>query len=118
MFRGFPPQQCGMLGFCSPQYVVEADGNVYPCDFYVLDQYISGNVRSHSFDQIKNSQIMNDFLKEDKRISVLCKDCKFKNLCHGNCKRLNITYFDDDRCGYKEFLEFAHVSMMEIAKDI
>lgn len=118
MFRGFPPQQCGMLGFCSPQYVVEADGNVYPCDFYVLDKYLCGNVRSHSFDQIRNSQIMNDFLKEDKRISVHCSSCKFKNLCHGNCKRLNIAYFDDERCGYKEFLEFAHVSMIEIAKDI
>lgn len=118
MFRGFPPQQCGMLGFCSPQYVVEADGNVYPCDFYVLDKYVCGNVCSHSFDQIRNSRIMNDFLKEEKRISVLCRDCNFKKLCHGNCKRLNITYFDDERCGYQEFLEFAHVSMMEIAKDI
>jgi uncharacterized protein len=118
MFRGFPPQQCGMLGFCSPQFVVEADGNVYPCDFYVLDDYACGNVLTHSFDQIRNCRIMNDFLKEDKRRSVLCKDCKFKKLCHGNCKRLNITYFDDVMCGYQQFLEFAHVSMMEVARKI
>jgi uncharacterized protein len=118
MFRGFPPQQCGMLGFCSPQYVVEADGNVYPCDFYVLDQYVSGNVCTHSFEQIRNSLITTNFLREDKRMSTLCTTCKFKKMCHGNCKRLNITYFDDKRCGYKEFLEFVHVSMMEIAKNI
>ena len=33
MLSDRPPQQCGMLGFCTAQLVVEADGSVYPCDF-------------------------------------------------------------------------------------
>lgn len=118
MFRGFPPQQCGMLGFCSPQYVVEANGNVYPCDFYVLDKYVCGNVLTHSFEQIRDSQVMSDFLREDKRVSALCRDCTFRRMCYGNCKRMNVTMFDDEGCGYKEFLEFAQSSMSDIARNI
>ena len=44
MLNGQPPEACGMLGTCGMQYVVEADGSVYPCDFYMLDQYKLGNL--------------------------------------------------------------------------
>ena len=42
MFKGIRPQQCGMLGYCTPQFVIESNGDVYPCDFYVLDAYRCG----------------------------------------------------------------------------
>ena len=44
MLNGQPPEACGMLGICGMQYIVEADGSVYPCDFYMLDQYKLGNL--------------------------------------------------------------------------
>ena len=28
-----------MLGFCPKQYVVEADGSVYPCDIFMCWMY-------------------------------------------------------------------------------
>ena len=115
MFAGIPPLQCGMLGFCSPQYVIEADGSVYPCDFYVLDHYSCGNIRDLSVEDILRSEPMQRFLKEPKRMSPLCADCPFKAMCNGNCKRLNITYFDDQRCGYREFLTVASPTMRLIA---
>lgn len=30
---------CGLTGHCQAQFVIEADGSVYPCDFYAMDQY-------------------------------------------------------------------------------
>lgn len=36
MLLGHMPESCDMRGFCGMQYVVEADGSVYPCDFYVF----------------------------------------------------------------------------------
>lgn len=118
MFAGIPPMMCGMLGHCSPQVVVEADGSVYPCDFYVLDDYRCGNVKDNRFDEILRSEPMQRFLKEPKRMSPLCADCPFKSMCHGNCKRLNITYFDDHRCGYREFLTEAAPTMRQIANQL
>lgn len=37
MLLGRPPESCGMSGQCACGFTVEADGSVYPCDFYVLD---------------------------------------------------------------------------------
>ena len=48
MLLGYPPEACGMAGVCGMQHVVEADGSVYPCDFYVLDGYRLGNLRENS----------------------------------------------------------------------
>jgi uncharacterized protein len=118
MFAGVPPMMCGMLGHCAPQYVIEADGSVYPCDFYVLDTYRCGNVHTHTFNDILRSEPMQRFLKEPKRMSPLCSDCPFSAMCHGNCKRLNITYFDEQRCGYREFLTQAAPTMRQIAAQL
>lgn len=51
MLNGQPPEACGMLGTCGMQYVVEADGSVYPCDFYMLDQYKLGNLNTDTLAQ-------------------------------------------------------------------
>ena len=32
------PGHCGARGFCTPQLIVESDGSLYPCDFYVLPE--------------------------------------------------------------------------------
>lgn len=115
MFADIPPQQCGLLGFCSLQFVVEGDGSIYPCDFYVLDEYKGGNIKENSLLEIAQSTPMQDFLHEQKNMSPLCATCPFANICHGNCKRMNSLYFTDSYCGYQDFLTFAHASMKQIA---
>lgn len=40
---GCLPEACDQRGICGIQYVVEADGGAYPCDFYMLDKYRLGN---------------------------------------------------------------------------
>ena len=56
MLYGQMPKVCGMLGVCSCQNVVEADGEVYPCDFYVLDQYKLGKLTEKSMEDIQNKR--------------------------------------------------------------
>ena len=118
MFADIPPQQCGLLGFCSIQFVVEGDGGIYPCDFYVLDEYRGGNINETPLLEIAQSAPMQAFLHEQKNMSPLCSTCPFANICHGNCKRMNSLYFTDSYCGYQDFLKFAHMSMKQIAFQI
>ena len=35
-----PPMTCGFIGQCQPNFIIEANGSVYPCDFYALDDYV------------------------------------------------------------------------------
>lgn len=115
MFLDIPPTQCGYLGFCSPQCVVESDGSVYPCDFYVLDRYYSGNVIDTPFETIRTCETTKTFLSEQKPRCNLCTSCPFLRFCHGNCKRMACVYYEENYCGYREFLEFAAPSMQQIA---
>ena len=55
MLLGYPPEACGMAGVCGMQHVVEADGSVYPCDFYVLDGYRLGNLREDSLEEVNQA---------------------------------------------------------------
>ena len=118
MYRGIAPSLCGMLGKCHMQLVVEGDGGVYPCDFFVLDEYKCGNINENSINEIVNAENMYRFLSEDRNFSNDCLDCPFMTMCHGNCKRLAVCYYNDKYCGYRDFLAYSKDRMIQIARTI
>ena len=111
-----PPQQCGMLGFCSPQMVIESDGGVYPCDFYVIDKYFCGNIKEMSIEKLIQSPQMQNFLNEKKFLPDLCKTCPFWNICRGGCKRQNIVYLKENYCGHRELLSVIYPTLARVAE--
>lgn len=118
MYCGKPPQQCGMMGRCSMQMVLEANGDAYPCDFFVLDEYRCGNICTDAIEDMIQGKAAKKFLHEERKMCSLCKTCRFVHMCHGNCKRMNVCYFNDTYCGYKAFLEYIEERMFVIAKRI
>ncbi len=118
MLNDMPPITCGMLGFCSLQLVVESDGSIYPCDFYVLDEYKGGNIMDEDLLTIMKSSKMQSFLQEPRKNIELCHECPFVRICHGNCKRMNDLYIQDNYCGYQDFLKFALPKLQIIARSI
>mgnify|MGYP000299644696 FL=1 len=118
MLSDRPPQQCGMLGFCTAQLVVEADGSVYPCDFYVLDQYCCGNLQDQTLQELLYSEAMKNFIQEERQIRKICETCPFWKICHGGCKRQNGTYLTEEWCGHREFLMEAYPTLFRIAQTL
>lgn len=84
---GQPSEQCGMLGFCSGQFVIEGDGTVFPCDFYCVDNWRTGNINDMGFDEIYKSDKMQEFIKTSIYDSTKCKACDMYNICRGGCRR-------------------------------
>lgn len=84
---GQPSEQCGMLGFCSGQFVIEGDGTVFPCDFYCVDNWQTGNINEMGFDEIYKSDKMQEFIRTSIYDSTKCKACDVYNLCRGGCRR-------------------------------
>lgn len=111
LFQGKAPSLCGMLGKCQVQYVIESNGNVYPCDFYCLDDYLMGNIN----DLLLKTMVCPQFLNEEKQLSKHCGTCKFRKLCHGNCNRMNVTLFDEEACYYAKFLEDTYQTFYQLA---
>lgn len=115
---GQPPTQCGALGHCAVQFVIESNGDVFPCDFYALDEWCCGNVRRDSFEDIARCETMRQFLIEDRRPCSMCSSCSFEMICNRNCKRLNVAYYDERYCGYRSLLEYVYEPLSWAAREI
>lgn len=87
MLMGYPAESCGAMGCCSPSFLVEGNGNVYPCDFYALDEWLTGNIREQSFFRLARSEVQQRFLRESVSPDPACRTCAYYGLCHGGCKR-------------------------------
>ena len=99
------PEQCGMCGHCTHQFVVEGDGEVYPCDFYCVDYYDMGNIKGTDFFALSKHPVAVEFIKESLQVEEKCKQCKYFAMCKNGCKRERI---DIDKCdAYKEFFAYA-----------
>lgn len=87
MMLGIAPEACDQKGICGMQYVVEADGAVYPCDFYVLDDWRLGNLTEDSFEEIDQKRKESGFIEMSKCFSEVCRVCEFFWICRGGCRR-------------------------------
>ena len=84
---GERPEACNMAGCCSVQFVVEGDGGVYPCDFYVLDEWRLGNIRETGLADMQNSETAKRFVRQSLAVPEECKTCQWFGLCRNGCRR-------------------------------
>jgi uncharacterized protein len=106
-FRGIP-SACGIDGRCRAHGIVESDGSVYPCDFYVLDQYRTGNLCHQTLREILASEQAQAFVNEAPGLPRLCRRCPYLERCGGGCKRMRDTMYAAGNgvvCGYRNFLD-------------
>ena len=98
---------CGLVGSCLVQNIIEADGSVYPCDFYVLDEYRMGYIQEKSIRKLFEHHNAKKFICERAAIPSRCKRCSFFQVCRGGCKRMTDAVYVDKQgyCGYQQFLE-------------
>ncbi len=87
MLRGNPPESCDMRGICTIQNIIEADGSMYPCDFYVFENEKLGNVHENSLREMIYSQKSKDFIGQSIVKNTKCAKCKYFSLCRNGCKR-------------------------------
>lgn len=87
MAKGYPPEACDQRGTCGIQNVVEADGSVYPCDFYMLDEYRLGNFNTDRLDRIDERRKEIGFVERSRLLNEACGKCEYYRLCRGGCQR-------------------------------
>lgn len=124
ILMGYLPEACDQRGHCSLQSVVEADGSVYPCDFYVIDRYRMGNIREQSLEEILETGKKLRFVEESVENRQVCEQCEYGFICRGGCRRnwqadgdggLERNYFCSS---YKMLFQSALPRMQEIARTL
>lgn len=87
LLAGFQPEECGAAGVCSMQFLVESDGNVYPCDFFVEETYCLGNLHRDTLKDITKKLNGTDFIRSSWMLPEECRLCPFLSFCRGSCKQ-------------------------------
>jgi uncharacterized protein len=78
---------CTMGTDCRVYFVVEYDGSVYPCDFFVTDAMKLGNIMDGAWPDFLASPIFSDFGVAKSAWHEDCQSCAFLKLCHGDCQK-------------------------------
>lgn len=94
---------CGMHGHCQPQCVIEADGSVYPCDFYAADMYCGGSLAEQTLEKALKSLVDTGFLTARDTLPSICHACGYHKMCNGGCKRMFLSVYVDEATGFCGF---------------
>lgn len=119
---GLEAESCDMRGECGPQYVIEADGSVYPCDFYVLDEFRLGSLITDDFPAIDDICREIGFMQESREKPIECGSCDWYMLCRSGCKRHRFIQDSQMRnyfcTSYLRFFRYAGKRMNKIAESL
>ena len=115
---GNPPENCAMCGVCGSYFVLEANGDLYPCDFYCKEEYRLGNIADNT--PFTASVKQKSFTEESHKIHSFCRSCEYYMLCRGGCKRDRYDGYTKNRyCkAYKVFFDYAAERMMLLARSL
>lgn len=111
---------CATCGRCGGYFVAEADGSLYPCDFFALDQWHVGDLHSQTLEQVRKSDNYIRFLQMGWQIPGDCRSCRWRQLCNGGCKNdwvweegMPRNYYCQS---FRTLFEYALPRMMRIAR--
>lgn len=121
-YVGLEPPECTHNKECGPYVVVEHNGNVYSCDFFVEPRHRLGNIRHSRIIDMLNSKKQDDFGKAKAMLPRKCKQCPWYYKCFGGCTKDRIKDPQDQRqprfCrAYQMFFEYADERLKQLAED-
>jgi len=76
---------CELDGPCSGYLVVEHNGDVYPCDFFVRPEWRMGNLATDDFDALFGRRQWRDFCGQRQANLPACAGCEWRDRCRGGC---------------------------------
>ena len=121
---GLRPEACNMNGRCQCQCVIEADGGVYPCDFYVIDKWKLGNIKDKEIEEIISCETAKAFIEISLPVAPECKKCEWYSICKGGCRREGDSFEEGNMAlnyycaSYKEFFKYAYTRLVNVARVI
>ena len=80
--------ECTMDKDCRQYFVVEYDGGIYPCDFFVEKELQLGNIVTTSWKEALTAPVYEEFGKKKSAFNSQCIRCERLILCHGDCQKM------------------------------
>ena len=113
---GVQPGLCAMAETCGGNSVIEHNGDLYPCDHFVYNDYKIGNVLQTDLRTLMNSSKQVKF-GIDKRSGLpqKCFRCRWFFACHGECPKHRFNTTDKGETGLNALCDgyemfFSHIA--------
>lgn len=121
LYVGLPPTECTLMPECGTYVVVEHNGDVFSCDFFVEPRWRLGNVMEHKLIDLLNSPLQNEFGAAKAALPEECKACPWVALCLGGCTKDRTRARSDKGLShfcraYKMFFEHSDAFMKDLAR--
>jgi len=84
---GMKPGSCTMHQTCDSYVVVEYNGDVYPCDFFVEGNWKLGNITLDSWPELARRVKRLDFASRKMLPCPECEVCEYASICHRGCPK-------------------------------
>ncbi|MDM7920529.1 MAG: anaerobic sulfatase maturase [Methanosarcina sp.] len=121
-YAGLTPPECTWHKECGDYLVVEHNGDVYSCDFFVLDEWKLGNIKEKRLIDMLNSALQKKFGQRKTLLPDECKRCLWLAYCHGGCPRERGYQPEPERSyfckSYQRFFSQANAFFIEITKNL
>ena len=76
---------------CDSYVVVEYNGDVYPCDFFVESDWKLGNINLDTWPEIARRQKRYQFAAKKTIAHPECQVCEYQSICHGGARSIATT---------------------------
>lgn len=84
---GMTPGTCTMHQSCDSYAVVEFNGDVYPCDFFVDRRWCIGNIADQDWEALARDPRRATFASKKQVPHAACAACTFRPVCHQGCPK-------------------------------
>ena len=116
-----PPPECTLLDECGIYVVVEHNGNIYSCDFFVEPDWYLGNVLEDKIPDMLNSRRQKEFGLIKSRLPEECLNCRWVKHCRGGCPKDRLVKTETGNlnflcAGFKIFFEHSDAKFKELAR--
>lgn len=78
---------CQMADECCQYFVIEHNGDIYPCDFFVKPGLKLANAEKCSWERLQASSTYKDFGRRKSEWGQTCRRCNYFRYCSGDCPR-------------------------------
>ncbi|MBN2279812.1 MAG: anaerobic sulfatase maturase [Candidatus Marinimicrobia bacterium] len=121
-YVGMESPECTLRKECGIYTVVEHNGDVYSCDFFVEPEWKLGNILEDNLLEMLNSEKQEKFGKMKMDLPAKCRTCEWLQFCHGGCPKdrlrdprdQNISHFC---AAYQRFFKYADSTFRQMARN-
>ncbi len=118
------PNVCHMGKDCRQYFMIEHNGDVYPCDFFAEPRLRLGNIMTHTWEELLASPVYREFGLSKTRRHPACENCPWLDLCQGDCLKHRFYQTPEPRqlshlCeGWKRFFAYTADRFSKLAEEI